>query len=82
MAHPDRIILLDNLDRIGLNSKHRNLFIENITAQFDWVISTCHAAFNYISAEIPALSTYKVADLLGFGNKKERKSSENGLALE
>ncbi|EPF6653269.1 NACHT domain-containing protein, partial [Pseudomonas aeruginosa] len=81
MAHPDRIILLDNLDRIGLNSKHRNLFIENITAQFDWVISTCHAAFNYISAEIPALSTYKVADLLGFGNKKREEVIRKWISL-
>ncbi|MDU9408071.1 toll/interleukin-1 receptor domain-containing protein [Pseudomonas sp. zfem001] len=80
-AHPERILLLDNLDRIGLNNKHRNLFVEQVAEQFDWVIATCHSAFNYISAEVPALSGFISSDLLGFGNLKREEVIRKWISL-
>jgi len=81
LAFPENVILLDNLDRIGLNNRHRNIFISLISERFGYIIATCHSAFSYISSEIPALSTFKSCELLGLGNFKREEIIKKWISL-
>lgn len=81
LTFPEKVILLDNLDRIGLNNKHRNIFISLASEKFDYIISTCHSAFNYISSEIPALSSFESCELLGLGNFKREEIIKKWISL-
>ncbi|SER52022.1 TIR domain-containing protein [Azotobacter beijerinckii] len=73
ISSQSKILLLDNLDQIGLNEKYRNIFLNKLADTFDWTIATCRTAFGYIRTETPALAGYKAADLLGFGNYKREE---------
>ncbi|AWM58424.1 toll/interleukin-1 receptor domain-containing protein [Stutzerimonas kunmingensis] len=76
-----KVALIDNLDEIGLNEKYRNIFLENLAKEFDWIICTCHSAFNYIRTEVPALSKYTACTLLGLGNFKREEIIRKWIAL-
>lgn len=73
LADESRVILIDNIDRIPLNSKYRSVFLENINNSFNRVVATCHSSFSYVHSEISALDDYEVVELLGFGNKNREK---------
>lgn len=80
-SNEKKVLLIDNLDEIGLNSRHRDIFLEGIAKEFDWIIATCHSAFSYISSEIPALAIYKSSNLLGFGNLKREEIIRKWISL-
>lgn len=79
--NPKKVLLLDNIDRVGLNHRYRDIFIENITQRFEWIIATCNSAFNYISSEVPALSSYESCDILGLGNLKREEIIKKWISL-
>ena len=77
----NKVALIDNLDEIGLNEKYRNIFLESLSKEFDWIICTCHSAFNYIRTEVPALSKYTACTLLGLGNFKREEIIRKWISL-
>lgn len=78
---PRRVLLLDDIDQIGLNKKFRNVFLEKINGVFDYSVLTCHDSFSYIYGEIPALDEYIRSDLLGLGNKKREEIVKKWISL-
>jgi hypothetical protein len=81
IKNSNRILLLDNIDEIGLNSKFRNIFLENINQLFSYTIITCHNSFSYVFGDIPALDEHKRMELLGFGNKKREDIIQKWILL-
>lgn len=77
----NRVLLIDNIDEIPLNQKHRNIFLSQVNNIFDWVIITCHSSFTYISAEFSALNSYQDISLLGFGNVKREEMCKKWVSL-
>lgn len=77
----EKVLLLDNIDRIGLNNKFREIFVDGVSKRFDWVVATCNSAFNYISSEVPALSSYESCDMLGLGNLKREEIIQKWISL-
>lgn len=66
------IILIDNLDNIGLNLKFKNIFLNFITTLTQNTFITCHSSYNYVYGEIPALNEHQPIEMLSLGNKKGR----------
>jgi hypothetical protein len=81
LAAGSKVLLIDNVDEIPLNQKHRNLFLSEVNNIFDWVIITCHSSFNYISAEFSALDSCLDVTLLGFGNVKREEMCKRWVSL-
>lgn len=81
LASDKRVLLLDNLDEIGLNNKYKDVFIGRLNERFDWVIATCHPAFGYIRGEVDQLNDYVAANLLGFGNLKREQIIKKWISL-
>ncbi|MGJ8694196.1 MAG: toll/interleukin-1 receptor domain-containing protein [Thalassotalea sp.] len=77
----NRVLLIDNIDEIVLNQKHRNIFLSNANEIFDWVIITCHSSFAYVSAEFTSLNSYQDVTLLGFGNVKREEMCKKWVSL-
>lgn len=77
----NRVLLIDNIDEISLNQKHRNIFLSNANDIFNWVIITCHSSFSYISAEFTSLNSYQDVSLLGFGNVKREEMCKKWVSL-
>jgi len=77
----NRVLLIDNIDEIPLNQKHRNIFLSNVNDVFDWVVITCHSSFSYISAEFASLNSYQDISLLGFGNVKREEMCKKWVSL-
>ncbi len=76
-----KVLLIDNLDNIELNQKYRNLFIQQVTENFNWVIITCHSSYNYVSSEAEYLNLFKESKLLGFGNAKREEIVKKWITL-
>jgi DNA-binding transcriptional MerR regulator len=76
-----KVALIDNFDEICLNHKYRNIFLEEINKNFEWVIITCHSSYSYISSETPSLNDYKELDILGFGNYKREEIAKKWISL-
>ncbi|EWS96429.1 toll-Interleukin receptor [Pseudoalteromonas sp. SCSIO_11900] len=75
------IILLDNIDEIGLNQKYKNKFLADINLLTQKVYITCHSSYNYIYGDLPALDDYESIELLGLGNKKREELVQKWISL-
>ncbi|OQW42615.1 MAG: toll-Interleukin receptor [Proteobacteria bacterium SG_bin4] len=80
-ANANRVLLLDNIESLHLNTKYRSVFLENINKDFDKVIITCHTTFSYVLNEISALDRYKTFKLLVLGHKKREELIRKWLSL-
>lgn len=81
LSDDNRILLIDNIEKINLNDKYRSIFLENINNVFDRVIITCHSTFSYVNNEISALDNYETVGLLGFGHKNREELVKKWLSL-
>lgn len=81
LAMPNRALLLDDIDAIGLNTKYRASFLASINNLFDQVVMTCHSSFGFISSEIKELSEYRGYQLLGLGHIKRAEIVEKWVSL-
>lgn len=81
LANPSKVLLLDNIENLPLNSKYRLVCLESINEEFDRVIITCHTTFSYVHNEIGALDFYKTVKLLGLGHKKREELARKWLSL-
>lgn len=77
----NRVVLLDNIDQISLNTKYRHLFLEKLNEKFPVSILTCHSSFSYIFGDIPELDYHKKANILGLGNKKREEIVKKWISL-
>jgi len=75
------IILLDNIDEIGLNQKYKSKFLEDINALTQNTYITCHSSYNYIYGDMPALDEHERIELLGLGNKKREEIVQKWISL-
>lgn len=80
-AKTNRILLLDNIENLRLNTNYRLVFLERINKEFDRIIITCHTTFSYVHNEITALDRYKTFKLLGLGHKKREELIRKWLSL-
>ena len=81
LALPNKTLLIDDLDEIGLNTKYRASFITSINKIFTQVVISCHSSFNYISPEIQELDDYEKYELLGLGHSKRAEIVEKWISL-
>jgi hypothetical protein len=81
IAHPNRVILIDNIDDIGLNNKYQNVFLKQLTDTFGWIIATCHSSFSYVASDLPELADFKESELLGLGNLKREELAKKWISL-
>lgn len=75
------IILLDNIDEIGLNQKYKSKFLADINLLTQRIYITCHSSYNYIYGDIPALDEHERIELLGLGNKKREELVQKWISL-
>lgn len=81
MASQGKIIIIDNIDDIGLNRKYRDKFISDICIFADKCIFTHQLAFSLLVDEIPALDDFGRAELIGLGNKKREEIIQRWISL-
>jgi hypothetical protein len=81
LANENRILLIDNIEKLSLNNKYRSIFLENINKTFNRVVITCHTTFSYVNNEIVALDNYESVNLLGFGHKNREELVKKWLSL-
>ncbi len=81
MASGKAIILIDNIDEIGLNSRYAGKFIEDLNSSFEFVVMTCHSSFSYVQGEIKGLHDYIHGEVLSLGNKKREELVRKWVAL-
>src|SRR5690554_885457 len=81
MASQEKIIIIDNIDDIGLNRKYRDKFISDICLFADKCIFTHQLAFSLLVDEIPALDDFGRAELIGLGNKKREEIIQRWISL-
>lgn len=77
----EKIIIIDNIDDIGLNRKYRDKFISEICLLSDKCIFTHQLAFSLLIDEIPALDEFGRAELIGLGNKKREEIIQRWISL-
>lgn len=77
----EKIIIIDNIDDIGLNRKYRDKFIIDICHLAEKCIFTHQLAFSLLIDEIPALDNFGRAELLGLGNKKREEIIQRWISL-
>lgn len=75
------VVLVDNIDEIGLNKKYSGLFFEQLNAEFEFVVLTCHSSFAYVQSEIEGLHEYTQGEILSLGNKKREELVRKWIAL-
>lgn len=80
-AAPSKVLLLDNLDAIGLNEKYRDKFLSAVNETFTGVIVTCNSSYSYLVPEISPLDTYLKYELLGLGHQKRAELVEKWVSL-
>lgn len=81
ISYKKKIILIDNIDAIGLNAKYRGAFLDAISSGYDYVVATCHNSFRFVAGEIPALDDYLRYEMLGFGNLKRSEIVKKWISL-
>tara|TARA_R110001583_G_scaffold195358_1_gene372275 strand:+ start:1875 stop:4412 length:2538 start_codon:yes stop_codon:yes gene_type:complete len=77
----EKIIIIDNIDDIGLNRKYRDKFISDICLFADKCIFTHQLAFSLLVDKIPALDDFGRAELIGLGNKKREEIIQRWISL-
>jgi hypothetical protein len=75
------IVLLDNIDNIGLNTKFTRIFLNNVSSICEYSYITCHSSYRYVYGDIPALDEYERVELLGLGNKKREELIQKWISL-
>jgi len=75
------IVLLDNIDNIGLNTKFTKVFLDKINAICSISFITCHSSYRYVYGDIPALDEYERVEMLGLGNKKREELVQTWISL-
>jgi hypothetical protein len=80
-SHPNKAILIDNLELMGINNKSRSILLEGVKEIFDMVVITCHSSFCYVSSDMPLLSDYKSVKLMGLGNLKREEIIRKWISL-
>ncbi len=78
---PNKVLLIDDFDEIGLNMKYRATFLASVNRVFAQIVITCHSSFNYISREIQELDNYERHELLGLGHIKRAEIIEKWVSL-
>lgn len=81
LALPNRAVLIDDIDRIGLNTKYRANFVSSINHSFVHSVVTCHSSFAYVSAEVSELNDYTDLAILGLGHIKRAELIEKWVSL-
>jgi len=81
LDYPNKILLLDNLDKIKLNNKALDQFFENIETLFDWVIITAHDSYAFMSSESTHLCDYSSIELQNLGHVKREEMAKKWIAL-
>lgn len=77
----NKVIIIDNIDDIGLNRKHRDKFISDICLFSEKCIFTHQLSFSLLIDEIPALDDFGRAELMGLGNKKREEIIQRWISL-
>lgn len=75
------VVLIDNIDEIGLNKKFKSKFLEEVNKITDNTFITCHSSYSFIYGDIPALDEHDRIELLGLGNKKREELVQKWLSL-
>ncbi|NHH85339.1 TIR domain-containing protein [Cobetia sp. MB87] len=78
---PDKVVIIDNLDKVPLNKKFRDKFIFELCSIFEKCIFTVQSSFSLLMDEIPALDDFDKIDILVFGNKKREELIRNWISL-
>lgn len=79
--YENKVILIDNLDQLGINDKYRNVLINKINAMFGWVIITSHDSIEYILPDITSLGNYNTSTILSFGHVKREALIQKWISL-
>tara|TARA_R110000796_G_C14570604_1_gene435722 strand:- start:5340 stop:7868 length:2529 start_codon:yes stop_codon:yes gene_type:complete len=79
--HEKAVVLIDNIDEIGLNKKFKSKFLEEVNQITDNTFITCHSSYSFIYGDIPALDEHDRIELLGLGNKKREELVQKWLSL-
>ncbi|SFX01187.1 toll/interleukin-1 receptor domain-containing protein [Marinospirillum alkaliphilum] len=77
----DKVVIIDNIDDIGLNRKYRDKFITEICNLSGKCIFTHQLAFSLLIDEIPALDDFAQAEIMGLGNKKREEIIQRWISL-
>ncbi len=75
------VVLIDNIDEIGLNKKFKSKFLEEINQTTDNTFTTCHSSYTFIYGDIPALDEHDRIELMGLGNKKREELVQKWISL-
>ncbi|MDD4962299.1 MAG: TIR domain-containing protein [Gallionella sp.] len=81
MLSPNKVLLIDDFDKLGVNQKYRSNFLFSINKEFKHIVLTCHSSFGYVSPEIQELNGYERHELLGFGHLKRSELVEKWISL-
>ncbi|MBK1851559.1 TIR domain-containing protein [Marinobacter sp. 1-4A] len=75
------VVLIDNMEEIGLNKKYSIKFLEEINSITEYTFLTCHKSYSFIYGEIPALDEHERVEMLGLGNKKREELLQKWISL-
>ncbi|MBE0470355.1 MAG: toll/interleukin-1 receptor domain-containing protein [Methyloprofundus sp.] len=81
MAQDNKVLLIDNLDQIKLNTRYQVKFIDQVNEIFKNVIITAHESFNLVVVDNPGLNDYEAYELLGFGHHKREEMTRRWVSL-
>lgn len=81
LASNKAVILIDDIEEIGLNKKYAGRFYNQLSSSFKFVVLTCHSSFSYVQSEIEGLHDYVQAEILALGNKKREELVKKWIAL-
>lgn len=80
-AISNKVLLIDNLDELGLNPKFRAKLLSDINTEFDHVIATCNLSFSFVVGEIAELGDYRKHEMLGLGHQRRAEIVEKWISL-
>lgn len=81
LDHPQKVVLIDNIDETDLNTKFRGIFLDGLNSKIGFTILTCHSSFSYVAGEVPALDAHDRCELLGLGNRKREELAKKWICL-
>ncbi|PKH86873.1 toll-Interleukin receptor [Colwellia sp. Bg11-28] len=81
IEYPEKILLLDNLDKIKLNNKALDHFFVNIESMFNCVVITAHDSYAFMSSESNHLSEYHSIEIQNLGHVKREEMAKKWLSL-
>lgn len=75
------VVLIDNIDEIGLNKKFKSKFLKEINQLTENTFITCHSSYSFVYGDIPALDEHERVEMLGLGNKKREELVQKWISL-